>query len=84
MGREAVGGKLAVCAQVEGSIVSIYSWKGLLKQDPEIRLTLKTTGSMAPELMEWIKSRHPYEVPEILGCPVELVDPDYLEWANKP
>lgn len=84
MGKEAVTGNLAACAQVEGPIISIYTWEGKLNEDRETRLTLKTTGEKVTELMEWIKARHPYEVPEILGNTVALVDADYLDWANKP
>ncbi len=82
IGREAVKAGLAACAQVEGPVTSIYSWKGDLAEEREWRIRFKTFGDLASRLEEFIRARHPYAVPEIVVFPIRTVSASYLSWME--
>ena len=62
--------QLIVCAQLSPPFVSLYRWKGKVKQEQEFKLTMKTTDVLWNELKAEIETRHSYDVPEILAVPV--------------
>ncbi len=82
LGRAAVGAGLAACAQISGPITSIYTWKGESAEETEWRLSLKTFQRLASDLEAFIRSRHPYEVPEIVVMAAAAVSTDYLDWMT--
>ncbi len=82
IGREAVKAGLAACAQVEGPVTSIYCWKGALEEEQEWRIRFKTFRDLASGLEEFVRARHPYEVPEIVVLPFSSVSDDYLSWMG--
>jgi periplasmic divalent cation tolerance protein len=57
--------RLAACVQLS-EIVSFYTWEGDMCKDPEIRLTIKTTDALFPELESFITANHSYDVPQIV------------------
>lgn len=75
-----VANHLCACAQVIPGITAFYRWDDNLERSQEFLLLLKTTASQISELMQEIKSVHPYEVPEIIANPITHIDSDYLEW----
>lgn len=75
-----VRSRLAACVQF-APIHSVYRWKGKLESTPEYLLLAKTRLSLVPDLMAFIKRRHPYEVPEILAAPVLDVHAPYRDWV---
>ncbi len=83
LAREIVEKRLAACAQVIGPITSTYWWEGHLEATEEWLCLLKTRKSLYNRLEEAIRSRHPYDVPEIVAVPVVAGNPDYLSWLNK-
>lgn len=82
IGRAAVEAGLAACAQVEGPITSIYSWKGGMEEAAEWRVRLKTFLDLTPGLEAFVRSRHPYEVPEIVINSITALSGDYLAWME--
>lgn len=80
IGREAVKAGLAACAQVSGPVTSIYSWKGGLEEEQEWRIRFRTFRNLASDLEEFVRARHPYEVPEIVVLPVSSASDGYLSW----
>ncbi len=80
--REAVGRFLAACVQVVGPIRSIYRWQGVVEEADEWLCLMKTRGELLEEVIGFIRSIHPYEVPEILALPVVGGHPDYLRWLE--
>jgi heme A synthase len=46
----------------------------------ELLLLAKTRADLADELCTFIRSRHPYEVPEIIVTPITGGLPEYLQW----
>jgi periplasmic divalent cation tolerance protein len=69
LARQMVRAGLAACAQLE-PIESIYVWKGELVEEPEIRITFKTTRQHRQALMELLREVHPYEIPAIMATPL--------------
>ena len=81
LARAAVGKRLAACAQVD-EIRSFYWWDGAVQDDPEWRVTLKTSATAAPELIRVLRREHSYDVPEIIATPITDGDADYLAWID--
>lgn len=80
LAREVITAGLAACAQLE-PIESVYIWKGELVEEPEFRITFKTTRQHLQPLMEMVRGAHPYEIPAITATPQQDPDPDYLSWV---
>ena len=76
---DAVQAQLAACVQVE-AIHSHYRWDGQVQQSPEWRLVLKTVPDAVQPLVEWLRSHHPYALPQIL-MRGEQAQRDYGQWV---
>ena len=73
--------RLAACVQTM-PVQSVYRWKGQLNRDSEVLAIIKTKASLYPEVEAFIRSRHSYEVPEILLLPVTAGFPGYVQWVG--
>lgn len=74
-----VGSRLAACVQF-WPIHSTYRWQGKIESGGEYRLSCKTRTTRVPELIRFIRTRHSYEVPEIIATIIANGLPAYLEW----
>jgi len=83
VGAEAVAERLAACANIFAPITSVYRWEGAIERAREIPMTLKTSAEAAPALRDFVRDRHPYEVPCILAIRAdpELSEGAYLAWV---
>ena len=70
--------KLAACANIF-PIESIYLWKGKMRNEKEVVLIAKTSGSRFPALKKEVEKMHPYEVPCIIKIPVQANE-KYAKW----
>lgn len=82
LARALVEQRLAACAQ-RFPIVSTYRWKGEVQDESEWLLLIKTMKSIYPKVEAFVKSQHPYEIPEILCVPVEAGLSAYVEWMKE-
>jgi periplasmic divalent cation tolerance protein len=73
---------LAACAQVVPGVTSIYRWEGVVERSSERLLLIKTRRSMFGSVEAAIRTRHPYDVPEIVALPVSEGYEPYLAWVN--
>ncbi len=73
--------RLATCVQF-WPIKSIYHWKGKVVSGREYLLLCKTQATIAKELQTHIRSRHAYELPEIICIPISAGLPEYLNWIT--
>lgn len=80
-GRRLLEARLVACAQVGGTITSLYHWKDELHASEEVELRLKTRRSFGPDIETMLRKWHPYELPQILYVPMEGSS-DYLEWVD--
>ena len=79
--RELVELRLAACGNVLPEIHSIYRWQGKIESGDEALAIFKLPASGYAEFETKLRSLHPYEVPEIISCPVDRGLPEYLRWV---
>ncbi len=73
----------AACISIGAPVLSVYRWKGDVEGAEEVPMTIKTTWARQAELIERIKSLHPYEVPELIVVPVIAGHTPYLDWVRE-
>ena len=82
LARELVQMRLAACANVLAPATSFYRWERRDEPATEYPVLIKSTRSCYPRLEEAIRSRHPYQLPEIIAWTVDGA-PEYLEWVER-
>ena len=78
--RAVVGERLAACANLLGSIASVYWWQGSVCEDTEVALLLKTSGERKSGLIDRIKELHSYECPCVVCLPIADGNREFLAW----
>ena len=73
---------LAACVQMNEGIYSVYRWEGGLCEEQEILLSAKTMAHQWEDICTFIKSSHPYDLPEILAFSPEQYDQQYAQWVK--
>lgn len=74
---------LIVCGQCLGPMTSIYLWKRKIEKATEWKISLKTLKTLQNDVLTWIKSSHPYEVPEIILTEKISLNDSYSDWMQK-
>jgi len=77
-----VRAKLTACVNRVPGLKSRYWWKGKIETASEELLLIKTTQSKLSRLTQWVKSNHPYDVPEVIAIPISSENRDYLSWIS--
>ncbi|NXI15979.1 CUTA protein, partial [Irena cyanogastra] len=75
--------KLAACVNILPKSSALYFWKGELEESTEILLLVKTRTSKIGELSNYVRSIHPFEIPEIISLPIDQGNPVYLKWMEE-
>lgn len=75
--------RLIACANLIGSIRSLYRWKGEICDDRETLMICKTERDLFAALSERVKAVHSYEVPEIVAIPLVEGWAPYLDWIGQ-
>jgi periplasmic divalent cation tolerance protein len=75
--------KLAACVHRSEAGMSVYRWQGKICREKELVLTIKTKVSLYLEVESAIKKHHPYDVPEIIACPMISANFQYLDWLEE-
>jgi len=83
MAMKLVKGNLVACAQVCGTVQSVYTWKGVCETSQETLLLAKTTLPLFERLESTVRAGHPYECPQIVALPIVAANADYLDWLNE-
>jgi len=84
LARAAVERGLAVCAQIEGPIRSVYRWQGKVEEAGEYRLCFKLLPEHSAALETLVYTLHPYDIPEWVCVDAAQVSEKYLSWARLP
>ena len=79
--RELVELRLAACGNVLPQIHSIYRWQGKIESADEALAIFKLPASSYCDFETKLRALHPYDVPEIISCPIDLALPEYLRWV---
>ena len=72
--------QLAACVNILAPCRSVYRWQGSVQHDEEHPMLIKTTEERYAALEQAIRTRHPYELPEIVAVRIERGLGAYLEW----
>jgi periplasmic divalent cation tolerance protein len=82
IGRTVVEERLAACANVLDGMTSVYRWEGVVRQDAEAVLLLKTRGDLAARVIERVRDLHSYDCPCVVAWPIAAGNADYLQWIR--
>ena len=77
-----VEARLAGCVQILGPLTSVYRWKGKIERAEEWLCLVKSREELYEAIEAAIRSRHPYETPEIIALPITAGSRDYLDWLR--
>lgn len=80
--RDLIAERLCASAHSFAPVQSLYWWKGEVVERTEGRVSLNTRSALVPEIVEYVKRVHPYEVPGISSRPINDGNPDYLRWIS--
>jgi len=80
LGRILVSERLAACVNIVDRVESIYRWQGVIHDEKEVLLIIKTVEGQLDSLRERIYAVHPYEVPEYIVLSPADVSTEYLDW----
>jgi periplasmic divalent cation tolerance protein len=81
--RSLVEKKLAACVNVLPAVRSFYRWKGVVEDDQESLLVIKSSRGLFDQLRAELEKLHSYEVPEVIAVPIVDGSEGYLEWLER-
>jgi periplasmic divalent cation tolerance protein len=79
MARALVSGQYVACVQIL-AVGSVYTWKGVVEENPEWLLICKIRAADYGDVEAAILALHRYETPEILAVPILDGFQPYLDW----
>src|SRR3954463_2261395 len=71
---------LVACVQTIGPVTSRYWWRGSINQAEERLYLCKTAPDRVADVIECIRSLHPYDVPETVWCDSTAGLEAYVDW----
>jgi periplasmic divalent cation tolerance protein len=75
-----IEGRLVACAQISSPLTSMYRWQGKIVTAEEFLLVLKTRKSLYETVAQVLRREHPYQVPEVVGQEIDMIDERYSAW----
>ena len=81
-GTALVEAQLAACVNLCPAVESIYRWQGKVESAAEVLALIKTTRTGFEALERKLGELHPYEVPEIIALPAEMISDAYARWVG--
>ncbi len=79
--RALVEERLAACVTTQAPVRSAYRWRGVVEEEQEQLVMIKTTRDRVGRIRERMRELHPAEVPELVVLPVVDGEPAYLAWV---
>lgn len=73
--------KLIVSGQIS-KLHSIYMWNDEINSEDEVELSCITSSAIYPEVEEFIKRNHSYELCEIICIPIVKTTPEFEDWIS--
>lgn len=74
--------RLVACAQTVGPVTSRYWWGGEISEAREWLVVCKTVPARVDTVVDAIRARHPYDVPEIVVGEITGGLTAYLDWVD--
>lgn len=82
LGEGLVVERLAGHCSVVPMLHSFYYSEGLLQRQTEALLMIKTVRSRSTAVYDYLRSHHPYEMPEIFELSIDGGSPQSLKWLS--
>ena len=82
MAHQLIEGRLAACVQIQESVHSIYRWDGKICEEKEVLMSAKTIADKWIEISNFIKSHHPYDLPEVIAYAPNKYEAQYGKWVE--
>ena len=81
LARQLVEARLAACVNILAPCTSVYHWQGVLNEDGEIPVIIKSTATNYSRIEAFIRAHHPYELPELITIDITNGLLAYLAWV---
>ncbi|XP_038590474.1 protein CutA homolog [Micropterus salmoides] len=75
--------RLAASINILSRTSTMYYWKGEIQEASEILMLVKTKTSRIKQVIEYVRSVHPYANPEVLSFRVEDSSLAYMKWMDE-
>jgi periplasmic divalent cation tolerance protein len=75
--------RLAACVNLMAECTSIYHWQGAVETAAEVPLWIKTSAALYPRVEQFIRTHHPYDLPEVIALPLAAGLAPYLQWVEQ-
>jgi periplasmic divalent cation tolerance protein len=82
MAHQLIKGRLAACVQIQEGVHSIYRWDGKICEEKEVLMSAKTIADKWIDISSFIKSHHPYDLPEVIAYVPEKYEAHYGKWVE--
>ncbi len=74
--------RLAACVSEVPGVESSYWWKDRIEKSSETLLIIKTRRILREDIIQFVKSRHPYAVPETIFTEIDGASREYQDWIG--
>ncbi|MDF1543607.1 MAG: divalent-cation tolerance protein CutA [bacterium] len=81
LAKQLVQDRHAACVNVVPAVKSYYCDSDKMAEANESLIIIKTTQLKIEGLVRFVRSAHPYDIPEIITIPVAEGLPDYINWV---
>ena len=79
--RELVSSKIVACANIIPETKAVFNWEGVIQEQSEAIMILKSQKARLEEITERIQKIHSYDLPCILYVSIEGGNPEFLKWV---
>ncbi|XP_074546805.1 protein CutA homolog [Halichoeres trimaculatus] len=83
IGRALMERRLAASVNILCRTSTMYYWKGEIQDATEILMLVKTKTSRTQQVVDYVRSVHPYANPEVLSFLVEDGSLPYMKWMDE-
>lgn len=78
-----IGERLAACANILGTITSVYRWQEKVEKGEEVSLIFKTKSTLIRELTVRVGELHSYDCPCVVSLPIQDGNAAFLSWIGE-
>ena len=72
--------RLAAGVNILFGALSVYRWKGKVRESRECLLLAQVSEAALPQFMERVRALHSYEVPCVVAMPIAAGYQPFLQW----
>ncbi|XP_041667008.1 protein CutA homolog isoform X2 [Cheilinus undulatus] len=83
IGRAIMERRLAASINILSRTSTMYYWKGEIQDATEFLMLVKTKTSRVQQVVDYVRSVHPYATPEVLSFLVEDGSLAYMKWMDE-